>query len=160
MPIWRIENDCLSPTGTLKIDYEGPQPFRIYFSIRDIIKRVFNVKDYDIWEREFRWDVPRKFFIRIYVLKRLDVRSYMLIEISLQGKDTETPKEKGTLTILITGKLRTDFNLTGDFQQTLLYRSLIKLYHYIFYRNVRREYLDLCNRELLKFYEELKKVLK
>ena len=159
MAVWRIENDCLSPATEVKIDYKGPNPFNIYFRLRDIIKRVFDVKDVDIWEREFRWDVPGKFFIRIYVYKPLDKTSYILAQIILQGAQPSDPSKPGELNIRISGKLRTDFKMMVGFQKTALYRNLIRLYHTLFYRETRKAYLEMCTKYLTTLVEELKRSL-
>ena len=135
MPVWRIENDCLSPVPEITIDYKGPNTFNIYFHLREMIKRIFDVKDVDIWEREFRWDVPGKFFVRIYVYKSFDKRSYLLAQIILQGLQPSDPSQSGNLNIRISGKLRTDFDMTIGFQRTPIYRELIKIYHFLFYIN-------------------------
>ena len=160
--VWRFEDECLAPEARLRIDYTGPNPFRIYQAARGIMMRVLEVQAKDYWERDFRWDIssdPRPFFVRIYVNKGIDSRTSALIEVIMQGVQPSDPKKEGKLTIQIGGRLKTQYTLETVIQKLPIYRALIWLYHRIFYNRVRRNYLGMCTKWIEKLHAEFKSLI-
>jgi hypothetical protein len=163
MVIWRIEDDCIAKSSKITLNYNGPNPFSIYQRVKNIIKLVMLVKGEDIWERDFRWTNigdPKSFFIRLYVSKKLDLRTSMLFELVFQGSQPSDPNKNGNLTLSISARLITDYKLESAFQQSILYRNLLRLYHLLFYNEVRRSFLNNCGEYIDKIFERIRSELK
>ncbi len=149
MPVWRLEDDCISKSAKLTLNYAGPNPLNVYNKIRTILMRTIGVKREHIWERDFRWDItadPRGFFIRMYVNKKMDARTAILFELIFQGKQPVDPNKNGTLTMGINARIYTDYSLDSTFQQSVFYRSLLRVWYMLFYNEVRRGMLDECGK--------------
>jgi len=171
----RIEDDCLAPAPKLKIDYTGPDPFKVCKHIRPLLITIFEIEPKDVWERDFRWDIstePHAFFIRSYADKGLDARTKIFAEVTVQGTQPSDPRKDGKVTILIGGKLRTEYKLDTAFKRSPIYSGitrlgglaevggLVWLYHRLFYEDVRRNYIKYqCNRRLETLWRELRKIL-
>lgn len=147
MPRWVLEDDCLTPDRQLRIDFKGPNPFRIYGAIPQFLRAIFDVRGKDVWEREFRWDItadPRDFFFRFVVRKGYDNFSRIYAEVIVQGKQPSDPNKEGEAVIFIRGILRTESPENTIFQKNNLYKSLRWLYFRTLYNDVRRNYLEEC----------------
>jgi len=159
MPKWTFEDDCLVPLGKIKIEYRGKNPFGMVQKTKAIMQRIFEIETKDYWEKDFRWDItsdPRTFYIRIYVNKGIDLRSKILAEVIFQGSQPSDPNKEGAMTILIGGKLLTEFELKTKLQQMAFYRGFLKIYNFMFYNKVRRGYLVICNEWLKKVNREFR----
>jgi hypothetical protein len=157
MPKWILEDDCLAPTAKMQIKYTGPNPMKLFKSVRPMLERIFDVSGKDIWERDYRWDTtaePRSFFIRLYVKKGLDQRSDLLIEIIFQGEQPSDPTKEGNMTVTINGRLTTKFEINLP-----IYKTMWWFYNKIFYNKVRRGYLKLCNDWLDRTWREFRTFL-
>ena len=162
MPVWRFEDDCLAPRRRLKVEYTGPNPFKVYLTLKPKLRRIFQVETVGIWERDFRWDTtsdPRSFYIRVYVDKGLDQFSRMFVEITMQGEQPSDPNKSGKLTIYIGGRIRTNYELQTIFQRSPVYKAIRWLYHMIFYNKVRRTYIRLCTEMIERLWKELREEL-
>ncbi len=162
MPVWRIEDDCVAKAAKLTLNYNGPNPLSVYHKMRDILLSTIRVKKEHVWERDFRWDTlgdPRPFFIRIYVNKKLDARTFILFELIFQGKQPTDVNKSGNLTFTISARLFTDYRLDSTFQQSILYRSFLRMYHLAFYNDVRRKYLNECGTLIDNVLERVRKEL-
>jgi hypothetical protein len=162
MVVWRLEDDCLAPTAKIKIEFKGKNPFSAYKTAKDFFKTVFGVGGSKIFERDFRWDItsdPRYFFIRYFVKKPIDMRSYVLTEVIFEGHQPSNPEKEGDVTITINGRLITEYERKTAFQKLPLYKALIWIYNFIFYNKVRRNYLKLCQDWLYKLEREFKTLL-
>jgi len=171
----RIEDDCLDPAPKFKIDYTGPNPFRVAREVRALMIKIFEIEPKDVWERDFRWDIsadPHAFFVRTYADKGLDARSSIFAEVVIQGVQPADPKKDGKVTILIGGKLRTLYKLDSAFKRSPIYSGITRLggfaevggllwlYHRIFYEDVRRNYIKFqCHRRLELMWRELREIL-
>lgn len=164
MPTWVIEDDCLVPERYIRLEYKGPNPFAAFRATLGLLIKHLEIDPSDYWERDFRWDItgdPRGFYIRIIVQKGMDSRTKIFFEIIMQGKQPTDPKKNGEVMILIGAKLVTEFKQDTPFQQSAFYKSLLWLYNYFFYSNVRRRYLELCKElceKLRQAYRELLKI--
>jgi hypothetical protein len=162
MAVWRLEDDCLAPSGKIVVEFKGKNPFAVYKALKDSLKKVFGVGSSAIWERDFRWDItsdPRSFFVRYFVKKGIDMRSSVLSEIILEGEQPSTPEKDGKIRITIKGKLVTEYERKTTFQNLPIYKGLLLLYNFIFYNRVRRNYLALCIDWLTKLEEEFRSIL-
>ena len=159
MPVWRIEDDCIAKAAKLTLNYSGPNPFSIYHKMRDIIMSVVLVKKEHIWERDFRWDdlgEPKGFYIRLYINKAMDAKTKILFELIFQGKQPSDKSKPGSLVMTISARIFTDYTLDTAFQQSLLYRSFLKIYHKIFYNDVRRRFLSDCGNFIDKIFTRVR----
>lgn len=163
MPVPRImfviEDDCLAPEARLKIEYSGPNPFKIAQTAREILRRVLEVEAQDFWERDFRWDItsdPRAFFVKMYVNRGIDSRSRAFIEVSIQGLQPTDPTKSGKVTVYVGGKLRTEYTLETAFQHLPVYKGLIWLYQKVFYNRIRRDYMRMCVTWIEKVTDEFR----
>lgn len=173
--IFRIEDDCLVPYAKLTINYTGPNPFRVCKEVRMLLIKIFEIEPKDVWERDFRWDIstePHAFFIRMYADKGVDARTKIFAEVTMQGVQYSDPNKDGKITILIGGKLRTEYKLDSAFKRSPIYSGITKLgglaevggllwfYHRIFYEDVRRSYIrNQCNRRLETLWREIRTIL-
>lgn len=163
MAVWIFEDDCLSPERSILIEYSGPEPFKAYTALRGMLERIFEVETIDLWERDFRWDIssdPRSFYMRMYVNKGIDARTRMMVEIIMEGSQPSDPKKVGHLKITISGKLRTEYSLKSFLQRSTIYKFFVWLYHKLFYQNIKRSYIYLCNKLIDQLNYELRELLK
>lgn len=161
---WVLEDDCLAPQTTVRVDYNGPSPFtRIYPKLKDTCRGVFEVETKDYWEKDFRWDNssdPREFFVKVFVKKGIDNWTTGYAEIILHGWEPVDPTKDGRLTITIGGKIRTGMPENTILQRMGLYKTIRRLYFKTFYRDVRRGYLKMCNMWLNQFRDKVQELLK
>ncbi|MEM5781738.1 MAG: hypothetical protein QXD43_00900 [Candidatus Aenigmatarchaeota archaeon] len=163
MAVWIFEDDCLSPERTIFIEYSGPDPFKACRALRGMLERIFEVEAIDLWERDFRWDTssdPRGFYMRMYVSKGIDARTRMMIEVIMEGSQPSDPKKTGKLKISISGRLRTQYDLKSFLQKLPIYKFFVWLYHKLFYEDVKRSYIHLCNKLIDQLNYELRELLK
>jgi hypothetical protein len=91
----------------------------------------------------------------------MDSRTTIYVEIIMQGSQPSDPSKNGNLTILIGGRIKTEYKLDSQFQQSSIYRALLWLYNFFFYFRIRRGYIKICNDWLTrvsKAYRELLKI--
>lgn len=149
MPQLILEDDCLAPERTIRIDFKGPNPFRFYGEIVGIIRDILEVRRFHIFERDFRWEItgdPRPFFYRVFVLKPYDMYTEAYFELIFQGKQPTDMTKDGEMVIFITPKLRTRLPQNTVWQRSSLYKGLRWLYLRTFYNDVRRYLLTDCVR--------------
>jgi hypothetical protein len=164
MPSWILEDDCLASGRYIRIVYNGPNPFLAYQSTFSLMQRILEIDPSDYQERDFRWDIsddPRGFYVRAIVEKKMDSRTTIYVEIIMQGSQPSDSSKNGNLTILIGGRIKTEYKLDSQFQQSSIYRALLWLYNFFFYFRIRRGYIKICNDWLTrvsKAYRELLKI--
>jgi hypothetical protein len=162
MAYWTFEDDCFTPEREIKLEYTGPNVFvRFHNVIRPLLERNFEVEAIDLWERDFRYDLsgdPHTFFIRYQIDKGLDANSRILFEVVVQGKQPVDSKKDGRITILISGRLRTGYNLDTAFKKTPLYKGMKWVVHRTLYNEIRRGYFRVCSEFVEKLMVELRKL--
>ncbi len=162
MPQWILEDDCLVPQRVIRVDFKGPDPFRVYQSIPGFLRAIFDVRGKDVYEKEFRWDItedPRSFFSRFIVRKSYDMWSVAWVEVTMQGKQPSDPNKDGEVVILITGKLLTRFPENTVWSRTGLYKSLRWLWARTFYNDIRRNLIDECRIKINDLSRALQRTL-
>lgn len=161
-----MEDDCLAPRHYLELEYNGPNPFKVYMASKPILRKIFEVETKDLWERDFRWDIagdPHTFYIKIYIDKSLDRFTSMSVEIIFQGWQPSDPNKVGKVKIKLGGVIKTRFPQNTYFQRSLFYRWFIWFYTRYFYNETRRNHLLKCRRwieELRETYMELLGMIK
>ncbi len=157
---WVLEDDCLAPRAQIKIEFEGKNPIELYKKTSDILKKVWEVGGTDLWERDVRWDMMSgDFYRRIYINKGLDSHSKIFAEIIMEGQQPKDPTKNGKITIYISAKLLSEFELKSALQKNPLYKGLLWLYNRIFYKDVRAGYLKICQDLLNKVDMEFRSIL-
>jgi hypothetical protein len=162
MPVWRFEDDCFTPEREIRLEFTGPNVFvRLHNVLRPMLERIFQVEAIDLWERDFRYDTtgdPQTFYIRFQIDKGLDYNSRILFEVVIQGKQPIDLTKDGKVTILFTGRLRTDYILETAFQKTPLYKGIKWLIHRTLYNDIRRSYFRVCAEFIEELIIEIRKI--
>lgn len=162
MPSFVLEDECLVPDRTIRIDFKGPNPFRIYGQMDKILRAIWDVTGKDVWEREFRWDFTsedRGFFSRFIVKKKYDLWSVVYPEVIIQGKQPSDPAKDGEVTIRLRGKLKTESDQNTLWTRSSIYRSLRWLYFRTFYNDVRRTLIEECRIKLTDLARTIEGIL-
>jgi hypothetical protein len=162
MPTYILEDDCLTPNRTLRIDYKGLQPFKFYSQIVMLLREILEIRTMHVWQREFRWDYtgdPIKFFYRVVCQKNYDAWTKAMFELTFQGTHPTDPKKEGELVVFITSKLRTEMPQNTIWQRSNLYKSLRWIYFRTFYNNARRILLGKCIHATERIVDSLRDVL-
>jgi len=165
MPTYILEDDCLTPERTLRIDFKGPRPFRFYAEIVMILRDILEIRKMHVWEREFRWDLPElhggvaKFFYRVIAQKKYDAWTTAYFELIFQGSQPSDPEKEGEMIISITPKLRTEMPEDTVWQRSAIYKGLRWFYFRTFYSNARRILLGKCIHGTESIVERLKTLL-
>ena len=175
MAMWRMEDDCLAPEAKTRIDYVGPEPFRIVSEMKETLRQTLGKETKDVWERDFRWDItddPRMFYTRYMVSERPDANSMILWEVTVQGFQPADPAKNGKVVILVGGVVMTDWDLDSAFKKTPLYNGKIKIfgryemggllwvYHRLFYNDVRRVLIHKCAEKCEELVLAMRRTLK
>ncbi|MCS7123676.1 MAG: hypothetical protein RMJ17_03870 [Candidatus Aenigmarchaeota archaeon] len=160
MAVIRFEDDCMEPTAKLKIEYRGPNPFEAYKRVLELLKVKLGISENEIFERDFRWDNTSDeksgFFIRVYVMKKHDIRTHTFIELIFEGSQPRDVNKTGDLSISIITKLVTNYFLDTPIEKTIFYKLLLKFYHNNFYKNVRERFFEECRTLSEKIVREIK----
>jgi hypothetical protein len=162
MPKYIMEDDCLTPDRTLRIDYKGHNPFKFYSQIVMLLRDILEIRSMDVWQREFRWDYsgdPIKFFYRVVGRKTYDGWTKAYIEMTFQGSQPTDPNKDGDMIIFITPKLRTEMPQDTVWQRSQIYKGLRWFYFRTFYSNARRILLGKCIHATERINERLKSIL-
>jgi hypothetical protein len=161
MPKYVLEDDCLTPDRTLRIDFKGHNPFRFYSQIVMILRDILEIRTFHVWQREFRWDFsgePAKFFYKVIALKPWDNWTKSYFELVFQGTQPSDPNKDGELVIFISPKLRTEIPQNTIWQRSQIYKGLRWLYFRMFYNNARRILLGKCIHNTERIVDKLKSI--
>lgn len=161
MPKYILEDDCLTPDRTLRIDFKGPQPFRFYSQIVMILRDILEIRTMHVWQREFRWDYgaePPKFFYKVVAVKPYDNWTRAYVELTFQGTQPSDSIKEGELVIFISPKLRTEIPHDTIWQRSEIYKGLRWFYFKTFYSNARRILLGKCIHHTELIVEKLKAI--
>jgi hypothetical protein len=162
MPTWILEDDCLVPERVLRIDFKGPNPFKLYGAVPQFLRSIFDVRGKDVYEKEFRWDNtgdPRDFFSRFVVRKGYDMWSVVWAEVTMQGKQPSDPNKDGEVFILLTGKLLTRSPENTPWARTGVYKSIRWLSFRTLYNDVRKNMMEECRIKINDLKRSLEKTL-
>lgn len=154
----RIQEDCLSPSRWIYLDYKGKNPFSVASKIAGMLLPFFNVSSAGVSETDFRWDTsgdPITYYFTWWVKRGgTDGPSrwtHQRFDIKVQGSQTKEDKV-GSFTLQVYGTLITKFSSSNPFT-----RGLFWLYDYIFYAKRRAQYLRNCEQTIYEFRDEIKK---
>jgi len=152
----KIIDDILAPSDTLKIRYEGKNPFLVATLVPKLIRDVMKIPGKDLFESDIRWDVssePRSFYGQWMGQRTEDRWSKSRIRVIVQGE--QHSKEKiGWALIEIKGTVETSYTFSNFLQ-----RSFWWFYNYSFYYKQRRAYIDFSTDNIYKIREEIMSAL-
>jgi hypothetical protein len=174
MAVWRMEDDCMASRPRYRVEYVGPNPFRVVTALKEVFKQVLGADTKDIFERDFRWDItsdPRGFYTRYVVAIGRDANTQLLFEVSMQGFQPADPNKDGKIVMNIGGRAITEWDIDSPFKRTALYSGVKKMgglvevggllwiYHKLFYGDVRRGHMRWCSEKCEEIWIRLRRVL-
>lgn len=159
---FRVEDEVLAPHNIVTLRYSGINPFMIYKRVSPLMQLIFQIKGKDIIESDFRWDTsedPRGFYIRIWGERTFDQFTKLIIYVKLEGAQPTDVSKPGKMTIEFSGRLITSFPSESVIQKFVVL-PFAWIYYRIFYKDVRRRFLDMSKRDLERLENELRGMLK
>jgi len=152
----KIIDDILAPTDTLKVRFEGKNPFLVAAIVPKVIRDVMKIPGKDLFENDIKWDVttdPRGFYGMWMGQRKEDKWTTSIIRVIAQGE--QHSKEKtGWVLIELKGVIETSYTFSNFLQ-----RSFWWFYNYAFYYKQRRAYIDFAADNIYKIREELMSAL-
>ncbi len=156
-------DDILAPEDEIKIEYWGPDPFKVYGKLSGWLQSIFQGRGLHIFEDEFRWDAsgvdPITYYIKIRFNKGIDKWSTGDVVLKIFGTQPLDPTKNGKLLIKIGGTIETKYPF-GTPLQKLLMRGFIWLYHDFIYNEQRRSYILRYKRGIEQLEAEIRSTLK
>lgn len=156
-----IHDDLLKPVPTVRLNYSGPYPTKVYDEAKDLLIKTFGVREEDIQEKVYNWRTTEEgkevFKVKWELIKELDKFSYYRITVTLEGSELEG---KGKITVDVGGGLRTEYPQDTVWQRSLIYEILRMFWHKTFYDSRRHTYLVNGRRRMQRFIDNLKSYFK
>lgn len=141
MPTIRIVDDILAPAETIKINYEGRNPYTPVVIIPQLLRDVMKITGQHIREIDTRWDItadPRPFYALWEGRRREDRWSVTRIRFIAQG--VQSSKEKvGWVRLQFKGDVVTSYEYANFIQKSFWW-----LFNYTFYYKQRRRYIEMA----------------
>ncbi len=167
-----IHDDCLSvaPGSVLPgvpyllLNYEGPNPQKLYEKIKELLFTIFKHDPGELQERDVVWDrseAGEKFRVRFELVKDMDRFTFLQIIVTLSGEARPSKEfgKEGKASVRIEGRVRTEYPQDTLWERSLLYEMFRVLYHRLIYEERRQRYKNECREMLLRFQDELKSFL-
>ena len=162
-----IHDDCLAPAPgspfpgkpSLVLEYEGPNPQRIYPEIKKMMSKVYKIDEKDIQEKEFSWDkISGKFSVELEGVKDIDKFSYIVVTVKVKGEARPSKEfgSEGKASVSLEAVLRTEYPQDTAWQRSLFYELFRMLFHKLIYREKRQKYLEECREMCQRFQAEVK----
>jgi hypothetical protein len=160
---YQIYDDVLSPEDKIKIDYKGPNPFRIYGMLPVLLQVIFHGRGKNVFEDSFKWDItsePREFY---FLMRFSDIKfdKFTTYEIILKtfGRQPSDPNSpNGMLLMEIKGTITTKYKFGNVFEKAIAL-PFVWLYHLLIYSNVRRRYIQILKERIYQLTDEIRKEL-
>ena len=150
--------------GEIYLKYVGPNPGKLYHSVYNLIKSIWRCADGDIQEEQYNWGKKGeadKFKIRWYMHKDLDKFTYYWIRFDLSGEGDD---KEGKASVKFKPVLMTEYPQDTVWQKSLFYEMMRTMWHSVFYKEKRRNYLENCRdltslftKKAKEFFEDLMK---
>jgi len=147
IPVYKISEEVLTPSGVTTIDYKGKDPFRLYFKLSGLLQSVYHGRGKNIFERSFKWDVtsdPPEFFVEMWFDDwKFDKFTRPQIRVRMHGYQPSDPeKPNGICRVEIKVLLATEYNARSAFEKAIAL-PFVWLYHRLIYNEVRRRYMQI-----------------
>ncbi|HDD72493.1 MAG TPA: hypothetical protein ENG00_00205 [Candidatus Aenigmarchaeota archaeon] len=150
---FEIVDDCLAPVQFMYLEYSGANPFGVYLKIAEDMQRFFEISSSGYFEDFLMWDKSGKdisFFIRMKARRKLSAFTKMFVHMHIRGTRSKEVN-KGKFTLRLNSYLETKFQYSNP-----ILRAFWWIYSYIFYDNVRRNYIEFCANTTRDFINEIK----
>lgn len=153
----------LAPQDKIKIDYKGPNPFRIYGMMSKLLQIIFYGRGKNVFEDSFKWDItgdPREFyFVMRFGDIKIDSRTGFEVSIRVFGVQPSDPTNpNGLLYMEIKPSITTEFKFGNVFEKAIA-MPFIWAYHRLIYSNVRRRYMQIIKERTFKFAAAIREEL-
>jgi len=158
---FKITDDILTPDDKIRIDYRGPNPFRVYGSIPRLMQIFFHGRGLNVFEDHFKWDIttdPRDFYfvIRFDDMKVDRLTKFNIITITIGRQPSDPNSPDGMFYMEIKGRIWTEYEFKGILDK-IMGTPFIWLYHRLIYNNVRRRYIQMVREWVFKFADSVRK---
>lgn len=84
-----FKDNLVYPKEKEVIKFKGPEPFRLYYSMRKCLLDAFELAGKDIFERKLKWDATgedKSFYVKWEIEeKKMDTWTKMTLSITFQG---------------------------------------------------------------------------
>ena len=153
-PSLTIEDDILSPTDSLKVNFKGKNPFSVTNEYIDFLKAVMKISTKDVVETDLRYDItedPRGFYGMWAGSRKEDRWTRTTIRIIAQGEQS-SKDSTGSITMNIKGSITTTYNYTNFIQKSFWW-----FFNHMFYYANRRRYFEFAK---VNIHEIREKVLR
>ncbi|MBI2076174.1 MAG: hypothetical protein HYT72_02920 [Candidatus Aenigmarchaeota archaeon] len=141
MPTIRIIDDILAPAETVKINYEGKNPYTPVLIIPQLLRDVMKITGQHIREIDTRWDItsdPRPFYA-LYEGRRTEDRwTKTMVRFIAQGVQSSKDKT-GWVRLQFKGNIMTEYEYANFIQKSFWW-----LFNYTFYYKQRRRYIEMA----------------
>ena len=167
-----IHDDCfeMAPGSALPgrpsivLNYNGPNPQRIYYQIKKVLTSVLRIREDEIVERDFKWDrnsPEESLSTTLEYVKDMDRFTFIHIIVKLKAKMKPSKEfgKEGSATISIEGWLRTEYPQDNFWQRSIFYEMLRVFFHKVIYKSTRMKYKQECVSLLNQIQLEIKEFL-
>ncbi|MBI2972023.1 MAG: hypothetical protein HYY37_06385 [Candidatus Aenigmarchaeota archaeon] len=156
MPKISWQDDILSPSDTLRVNFQGKNPFVVCGMFPSLLREVMKISGKDVFETDIRWDItsdPRPFY-GIWMGRRKEDRwTDTRLRIIAQGEQSSAEKT-GWIRIIMKGYITTQYEYTNFVQKSFWW-----FYNYGFYYKQRRKYLEFAKDNLFLLRERVQRAL-
>ncbi len=160
---YKIFDYVLAPEDKVKIEYNGPNPFRIYLMLPGLMKKIFHGKGKNIFEESFKWDIttdPREFYFKLkYGDDKFDKFTTFEIKIKAFGMQPSDPNDpNGKIYLEIKPEITTEYKFYNKFEK-IIGMPFVWSYHKLIYTETRRRYIQILQERTYKFVDAIRKEL-
>jgi len=151
-----VIDDILAPADTIKVHYEGKNPFKVFDMPRGLLRDVMKISAKDILETDARWDIladPRAFYGMWMGKRTEDQWTKTNIRIIIQGEQ-DMKTRFGWLDIRFKGTVETKYEFTNFIQ-----RGFWWTYNRTFYYSQRRRYLEYAKDNIYDIRRKMQEAL-
>ena len=156
MPELQLKTDILAPRHTKTLKFAGYHPSRFLKIAPILIKDIFRITEPNTFEDKIKWDKsgdPIEFYGEWRGKDGKDKRTTFWVKIKADGIQREKDK-MGEITIKVSSFIDTKFPYSN-----FLDKSLVRIYCYLYYNEIRRRYVEEARLLIEKLEIELKKEL-
>ncbi len=157
---YTIFDYVLVPADKLKIEYKGPNPFRIYGMLPGMLQNVFKGRGKNIFEQKFKWDItsdPREFFFEMrFSDAGFDQFTKFEIKLRVFGMQPSDPNDpNGMIYIEIKPEITTEYKFQNKFQR-MIGMTVVWTYHKLIYQDVRRRYIQILKERTYELADQIR----
>jgi hypothetical protein len=160
---YTIVDSVFAPDDKIKLNYSGPNPWRIYLAFPKLMQLIYHGRGKNIFEDKFKWDVtsdPRDFYFQLrFDDVKLDARTKFVTSIMGLGRQpSDINSPDGTIYIEMKCMITTKYDFANTFEK-YIGMSFIWLYHRLWYSNIRRRYIQILKEQTLQLMDAARKEL-